>query len=119
MLTEHEASIVKGLLDRGDKQHDVAAFFSVNPGRVAEIKTGMRHLAVEPAAKKDLPSIAEVASGHALYRAKQALLRAKLGIEGALSYLADQESEHEARERVAARTAEIKRAAGRKGRGNA
>ncbi len=32
--------IVKGMLARGDKQHDIAAYFGVNGGRVAEVSTG-------------------------------------------------------------------------------
>jgi hypothetical protein len=28
------------MLDRGDKQHDIAAYFGVNGGRVAEVATG-------------------------------------------------------------------------------
>lgn len=35
-----ETQIVKGMLARGDKQHDVAAYFGVNGGRIAEIATG-------------------------------------------------------------------------------
>ena len=37
MLTEEQAAVAKGLLLRGEKQHDIAAFFAVNGGRIAEI----------------------------------------------------------------------------------
>lgn len=35
-----ETQIVKGMLLRGDKQHDIAAYFGVNGGRVAEVASG-------------------------------------------------------------------------------
>ncbi|UPH70472.1 hypothetical protein LGT41_0011810 [Abyssibius alkaniclasticus] len=35
-----ETTIVKGMLARGDKQHDIAAYFGENGGRVAEVSTG-------------------------------------------------------------------------------
>lgn len=39
-LTEADAAIIKGMLARGDRQHDIAAWFGVNGGRIAEIATG-------------------------------------------------------------------------------
>lgn len=39
-FSHHETRIVKGMLLRGDKQHDIAAYFSVNGARVAEVATG-------------------------------------------------------------------------------
>lgn len=41
-LTEDEAGVVKGMLARGDKQHDIAAYFGVNGGRIAEVSTGKK-----------------------------------------------------------------------------
>lgn len=35
-----ETQIVKGMLLRGDKQHDIAAYFGVNGGRIAEVASG-------------------------------------------------------------------------------
>lgn len=35
-----ETQVVKGMLLRGDKQHDIASYFGVNGGRVAEVSTG-------------------------------------------------------------------------------
>jgi len=40
MFNGRDASIVKGMLARGDRQHDIAAYFGVNGGRVAEVATG-------------------------------------------------------------------------------
>ncbi len=39
-LTVHDAALVKGMLARGDRQHDIAAWFGVNGGRIAEVATG-------------------------------------------------------------------------------
>jgi hypothetical protein len=36
-LTETDAALVKGMLRRGDRQHDVAAWFGVNGRRITEI----------------------------------------------------------------------------------
>ena len=33
-----DTRIVKGMLSRGDRQHDIAAYFGVNGGRVAEVE---------------------------------------------------------------------------------
>lgn len=55
VLTEHDAAIVKGMLARGDRQHDVAAFFGVNGGRIAEIATGEKFPDVLPMDNSQLP----------------------------------------------------------------
>lgn len=39
-LTTRDASIVIGMVARGDDQHDVAAWFGVNQGRVADALAG-------------------------------------------------------------------------------
>lgn len=54
-LTEKQAALVKGMLARGDHQHEIAAYFRVNPGRVAEIKNGSRFAGVEAAIIDRLP----------------------------------------------------------------
>jgi hypothetical protein len=38
-----DVAIIKGMLKRGDRQSDIAAYFGVNGGRIAEINTGERH----------------------------------------------------------------------------
>ena len=40
ILTNRSASIVLGMVARGDRDHDIAAWFGVNQGRVAEVKAG-------------------------------------------------------------------------------
>ncbi len=54
-LSEREAALVKGMLLRGDRQHDIAAWFSVNGGRIAEISTGAEFASVLPAPAHELP----------------------------------------------------------------
>lgn len=39
-LSERDAAIGKAMLARGDRQHDIAAWFGVNGGRVGEIASG-------------------------------------------------------------------------------
>ena len=39
-LTFKEASIVLGMAARGDKKHDIAAWFGENQARVAEVEAG-------------------------------------------------------------------------------
>lgn len=48
-LTRQDARIIRALLAAGMMQHDVAAVFGVNPGRVAEIATGERFNGEPPA----------------------------------------------------------------------
>jgi len=54
-LTEADAALIKGMLLRGDRHHDIAAFFGVNQGRVAEIKDGSRFAEAVAADLDDLP----------------------------------------------------------------
>jgi hypothetical protein len=39
-LTTNDARIVSGMQARGDREHDIAAWFGVNQGRVADVKDG-------------------------------------------------------------------------------
>ena len=54
-LTAADAAIIKGMLARGDRQHDIAAWFGVNGGRIGEISTGPKFAWVEVASIHDLP----------------------------------------------------------------
>jgi hypothetical protein len=38
MFTREQAAVVLGMLERGDKQHDIAAHFGENPGRIIDVK---------------------------------------------------------------------------------
>lgn len=39
-LGHRETRVVKGMLARGDRQHDIASYFGVNGGRIGEISNG-------------------------------------------------------------------------------
>ena len=54
-LNMQDAAIVKGMLARGDRQSDIAAFFKVNGGRISEINTGRTFARVAPASPAQLP----------------------------------------------------------------
>lgn len=53
-LTTHEASIAIGMVARGDDQHDVAAWFGINQGRIADALKGL-YGTTEAAPKDELP----------------------------------------------------------------
>ena len=53
-LSNRDASIVLGMHQRGDRDHDTAAWFGVNQGRIAEVKDGS-HGNIQPASAADLP----------------------------------------------------------------
>jgi hypothetical protein len=54
-LSAEEAAKVKAMLQRGDRHHDIAAWFGVNQGRIAEVKSGYIFPEVSPAGIQDLP----------------------------------------------------------------
>lgn len=74
-LTEEDAAIIKGMLRRGDRQHDIAAWFGVNGGRICEISTGAKFARVLPADEDDLPPPGPYLSGR-----QSAAILAALGI---------------------------------------
>ncbi len=87
-LDEDDAALVKGMLRRGDRQHDIAAWFGVNGGRIGEIAVGAKFRDVEAAPAADLPPPGPYLSGretaalmHALTQAKAALERAETFIK--------------------------------------
>ncbi len=62
-LSSNDAAIIKGMLVRGDRQHDIAAYFGVNGGRIAEISSGEKFGHVVAAADRDLPEPGPYLSG--------------------------------------------------------
>jgi hypothetical protein len=54
-LTAKDAALIRGMIERGDRNHDIAAFFGVNPGRVAEIKDASRFPGIPAADADELP----------------------------------------------------------------
>ena len=61
-ITVDQAPIVKGMLLRGDRQHDIAAWFGVNGGRITEINRGQKFLDITPQTK-NLPRPGPYLSG--------------------------------------------------------
>lgn len=53
-LTSSDARIVRGMQQRGDRDHDIASWFGVNQGRIAEVKDG-KFGSVDPAPANELP----------------------------------------------------------------
>jgi hypothetical protein len=82
-LAAADASIIKGMLLRGDRQHDIAAWFGVNGGRIAEIATGYRFREVGPAIGDQLPPIGPYLTGRQVVAAIEALEAAKKALSAA------------------------------------
>ena len=53
-LTRADIPLVLGMQARGDRDHDIAAWFGVNQGRIAEAKDG-RYSHITPAPTQALP----------------------------------------------------------------
>ena len=55
-LDRNDVVLIKGMLARGDRQSDIAAYFGgVNSGRISEINTGQTWADVKAAAPARLP----------------------------------------------------------------
>lgn len=66
-LTYRETQVVKGMLLRGDRQHDIAAYFGVNGGRIAEVAAGnCAYPNAEPMAGDKLPPAGPYVTKYAL-----------------------------------------------------
>lgn len=99
-LSIPEIAIVKGMLARGDKNQDIAAYFGVNQGRIAEINTGKKGADVD-AQHENLPPPGPGISGRATEEAKRALLQARDALDTALSIIAEHERDVLSRRGVA------------------
>ncbi len=82
-LTDADAAIVKGMLERGDRQHDIAAWFGVNGGRIAEISSGDKFTHVHTQ-RDDLPPSGPYISGQASTKAKQELVKIRQSVHSLL-----------------------------------
>lgn len=54
-VTEEDASLILGMVGRGDRKHDVAAYFGINNARVYDVMDGKLHPGIEPAPLEKLP----------------------------------------------------------------
>lgn len=86
-LTDGDAALVKGMLARGDRQHDVAAWFGVNGGRIAEVAAGTRYRKVAAAPKDKIPPPGPYLAGRDAHAAMFALEEASRTISAALSLI--------------------------------
>jgi hypothetical protein len=87
-LTEEDAAIVKGMLARGDRQHDIAAWFGVNGGRIAEISSQDKFRYVQ--AKHDnLPPTGPYVSGKASDKARQEIIEIRQSLNVLISKIDD------------------------------
>ena len=84
-LSDRDASIVKGMLMRGDRQHDIAAWFGVNGGRIAEVATGSNFSWISPEQGANLPLKGPYPNGRQATLAMAALKKANQAIESAIS----------------------------------
>ena len=92
-LDLNEVSIVKGMIARGDRQHDIAAWFGVNGGRIADIATGKQHKNIN-AKHVDLPPQGPYLAGKDAQAAIIALEAARETISVALDLIAERRKEY-------------------------
>ncbi len=74
-FTYRETQIVKGMLGRGDKQHDIASYFGVNGGRIGEVSTGHCDYPQAQALEEDkLPPPGPYVGAKTVFEIKEAIL---------------------------------------------
>jgi hypothetical protein len=82
-----EASIAKGMLARSDRQHDIAAWFGVNQGRIGDIHSGAKFTSAPAAPMDRLPPPGPYLTGRDAHAAMIALEAAAETINAALSLI--------------------------------
>jgi hypothetical protein len=66
-LDYRDTRTVKGMLLRGDRQHDIASYFGVNGARISEIANGLNNYPnADPLPEADLPPPGPYLSKYAL-----------------------------------------------------
>lgn len=97
-LTEDDAAVIKGMLERGDKQQWIVAWFGgdFNPGRIAEINTGAKFAHVKAVGREKLPPIGPYPSGRSAHRALVALGPVKAAVDRAIKALTAMDEEETA-----------------------
>ena len=86
-MSTNDVSIAKAMLSRGDRQHDIAAWFGVNGGRIAEIATGKVYEGIPEAEHSNLPPSGPYPSGREAMIALAALKEAQAALERASQLL--------------------------------
>ena len=82
-LSEDDAATVRGMIERGDRQHDIAAWFGVNAGRIAEITTGETFANIK-ATKAELPPKGPYVSGKRAHATTKHLKHIRTSLETAI-----------------------------------
>jgi hypothetical protein len=82
-LSTRDAATIKAMLARGDRQHDIAAWFGVNGGRIGEIASGKTYAEVYPEQGANIPPPGPYPNGRDATIALQALMVAKEAIDAA------------------------------------
>jgi hypothetical protein len=54
-LTDHDAALVKGMIERGDKNETIAAYFGVNQRAISHIRSGKKFPGAKAARPAQLP----------------------------------------------------------------
>lgn len=74
-LNDSEIAIVKGMIARGDRQHDIASYFGVNGGRIGEINNQTRGIGagIAAAPTHDLPPAGPYMAGRSALKARETL----------------------------------------------
>lgn len=80
-LSERDADLVLGMVGRGDRKHDIAAWFGVNQGRIAEVEHGQLHPGAKAAPNSELPPPGPYTSGRGAHAAMAALQEAKVALQ--------------------------------------
>jgi hypothetical protein len=83
-LNDGEIAIVKGMLSRGDKQHDIAAYFGINQGRITEISNGHTGPSVTASPQEGLPPPGPYMAGRSALKARDTLIALRDLIQGAI-----------------------------------
>ena len=86
-LNEGDAAIVRGMLARGDRQHDIAAWFGVNGGRIGEIASGSKFHHIEAAPTQLLPPTGPYLSGRETAILIAAINKARQALDGAEAFI--------------------------------
>ena len=86
-LTDEDAAIVKGMLMRGDRQHDIAAWFGVNGGRIGEIASRHKFSDVEPVPAHLLPPPGPYLAGRDTAVLIRAISQARAALDTAEAFI--------------------------------
>jgi hypothetical protein len=102
-LSNTDASLVLGMVARDDREHDIAAWFGVNQGRIAEVKSGSFGSVVAATASQLPPKGPPGRKGRRLHAAvKKALLSLEAanadGVTSAITILRDAKDLYEKNE---------------------